>query len=143
MVEPSELIYGSGVALGQLLGLATGNNLGELTPDDAADKASIAAASPVAIASVLGIPAENAGTLNMDEVRNRLMSSYFSAKAADDFVGSKEFADEFRDHMIAERRAAMFRNAAVAPDQAERIRFDADHGDVSALNRVREQFFFE
>lgn len=140
--DPS-VVHRAGEALGQFFGLAETNRLGSLGLDGAIDKASLASASPEAVACSLGIPLAYADTLDMSEVRERLMSSYYAAEAADDFVESKESFDRFRENMINGRRDLMYRSAAVTPDQADRIRFDADNGDMSALNRVREQFFFE
>lgn len=141
---PEDLSYRTGEALGQLIGLASENDLGSLTPDEAFDRANIATSNPTAIAPLLGIkdPAL-ADTIDLDFFRDQFMYNYLAAKAADDFVDAKNEADEFRKSTINRRHDSMFRNAAVTPDQAERVMFDADNGDLSALNRVREQYFFE
>ena len=100
-----------------------------LSPSDAAD---------LAAASVVDAPPEVSGAI-ASLVAADYASGSIGAFAASEAMSTRDMFAELR----VRRRADMYRKASLTEEDATRIAFDEENGDLSPLNALRARYFFE
>lgn len=129
--------YFSPVSAAAFVGAMEDGSLGDMDYSDALALASSASLSPEVGAS-LSKTAKR--PLTPDEVKSEMMRNYWDDVVMGTMVSGMNRSESVAVGLEDRRREALF--AGVSGDEANRIAFDSQHGDGSALLRLKEQFYF-
>lgn len=143
VTDEDALDYAVGAAAGVFARKYVDSALGDLSVDDAFGMATDISVNPGASSELLGVSPADMDYINPEVLREKLMDMYLSQSAADDLVVAIETDDNARSGQIAARHDAVMRNIKATPDQRQRMEFDSENGDDSALIKAKESFFFE
>ena len=111
--------------------------LKDLSADQVLALAAGASADPSYASRFVG-----AGEMTPAQVQALVIGEATAQKAAATADGIREERELVFSRMRYARRAAMFEREGLTPDDVARIDFDADNGDRSLLNLVKQRYIY-
>lgn len=135
--------YDAGVAAGVIVRKFADGTLGDMSPEEMFAMSTDVALDTQSVSDIMGMSRDNAAVIDPEVFRERLMDQYDLQRASDLLVNGIESYNRERDRQVNARRDSILRYARASVGQAERVAFDEGNGDLSAVNRMREIYFFE
>lgn len=125
-------------ALEQFSAAESDGSLLDRPSDDVYDITAIAAMDPESVGLALNDPSVG---FSPESAQSALLAHYFDQLAVQDFADARDETQAIPEAMKDARLNVMFNYAGLSPEQAERVKFDAQSGDTSAMTRIKERFY--